>query len=262
MLPQPEIDFRRTPVTLIIAAVAVALEVVCTLDPSKRAFFSNEGGLGILSTIWSGQLWRPFTTTLLHGGLIHVAFNVYWLLTFGRVLEPRFGSFRFLGLLVLLAYLSSMVPFLVNNLDTPLDGQIGGVGLSGIGYGLFGLLWVGRRWQLEYRYACNDDIVRLFVIWFFVCIALTYANIWNISNFGHGTGLAFGALYAMALYAPHRRIVWRVVAVLLSVVVLMSAVACPGHPLYEKHMRLERIKQLQRQLDQASATGSSTHLPE
>ena len=122
MLPRPEIDFQRTPVTLIIAAVAVALEVVCTIDEPRRDLFYNTYGLGILSSIWSGQVWRPFTTCILHGSLIHVAFNAYWMLIFGLVLEPRFGSLRYLGLLVLLGYLSIMPHFLLSNLDTPLEG--------------------------------------------------------------------------------------------------------------------------------------------
>ncbi len=244
MLPQPQLDFRRTPVTLIIAAVAVAVELVCTFDPARRSALANDGGLGILSLIWSGQLWRPFTTTLLHGNLFHVAFNVYWLLIFGRLLEPRFGSFRFLGMLVLLGYVSTMPQFLFSNIDTQLDQQQGCVGLSGIGYGLFGLLFVGRRWRAEFRHVCNDDIARLFVIWFFVCIVLTQTGALPVANIAHGAGLAFGALCAMALYSPRNRKAWIAVSVAVSVVVLSTVIACPNHPLYEKHKEVKQIRQL------------------
>ena len=63
------IDFNRTPVTLIIMAVSVALDLVCTFDHPRRNFYYNDAQLGIWIQIWEGQLWRPFTTTVLHGGL-------------------------------------------------------------------------------------------------------------------------------------------------------------------------------------------------
>ncbi len=242
MLPMPKVDFRRMPVTLILTAVAVALEIVCSIDPDRRHAYYNAMQLGILSPIWSGQWWRPFTTTVLHGNLMHVGFNAYWMILFGRLLEPRYGSFRYLGLLVLLGYTSTMLPFLVNNLDTALNEQVGSVGLSGIGYGLFGLLWVGRRWRPEFRDFCNDTLVAMFAIWLAICIFLTYVADANIANGVHAVGLAFGALYGMALYAPRHRIPWVVLSVVASAVVIGSMVALPGHPLYERHKRNEQIR--------------------
>jgi membrane associated rhomboid family serine protease len=241
MLPRPEIDFQRTPVTLLITALVVAIEVVCTLDPARREYFYMTLQLGLLSAVWSGEFWRPFTTTLLHGNLVHAAFNVYWTLAFGRVLEPYLGSLRYFGLFVLLGYVSSMLTFLINNLDAPLDGQVGVVGLSGIIYGLFGLLWIGRRWRHDFAAVCNADTVKLFVAWFFFCIFLTYAGVMNVSNLAHGTGLAFGALYGLALFQPRRRFWWAVLAGLLSLAVLATMIASPGHRLYEQHRHILRI---------------------
>ena len=40
----------------------------------------------------------------MHGGPLHAAFNVYWLMVFGPALENRLGSWRMLGLVVLLIY--------------------------------------------------------------------------------------------------------------------------------------------------------------
>ena len=171
-------------------------------------------------------------------------------MVFGRVLEPRFGSLRYLGLFVLLGYMSTMPDFLLSNLDTPLDGQIGGVGLSGIVYGLFGLLWAGRRWRPEFGAVCNNDTVNLFVVWFFVCIVLTRLDVLQIGNVAHGAGLIFGVLYGLALYDARRRKRWIALAGTATLLILATVIACPGHPLYKKH---EELRQWLRQAGQQAS---------
>jgi membrane associated rhomboid family serine protease len=250
MPPLPELYFKRTPVTLIIMAVAVALEVVCTIDPDRREYFYDDLRLGMLSLIWAGELWRPLTSSLLHSGLIHAAFNMYWLAVFGGVLERRFGSYRFLGLIVLLAYVSAMPEFLYDNYNQPVDQQIGGVGFSGVGYGLFGMLWVGRRWRGELREVCDEGTVRLFIGWFFLCIVLTYLNMMPVANIAHGTGCLFGVLYGLAVFTPRHRRRWIALAVVASGLVLSTLIAFPGHRGYE-HIRQRR--QMEMILEQVPA---------
>lgn len=255
MIPRPQIDFQRTPVTLIVAAVAVALELACTLRPELREYYQRDLKLGMLSTIWSGEVWRPLTSSLLHVNLMHAAFNVYWLVTFGTVLEPYFGSYRYLGLLVLLAYVSAMPQFLLSNLDTPLDAQRTAVGLSGVGYGLFGLLWVGRRWRTDFRDVCNDDTVRLFVLWFFLCVALTYLHLMPVGNVAHGAGLLFGALYAAAAFARRRRWLWITAATVASLLMLATVIAAPGFPIYEKEKTAQRQLQMWQAIERLRPPG-------
>lgn len=251
MLPHPELNFRRTPVTLLVAAVAAAIELVCTFDPARREVYANAWRLGMLSPVWSGELWRPFTTTLLHGNFIHMFFNVYWLVTFGRVLEPFFGSFRYFFVLALLACTSTMPSFLVNNWSTPLDGQIAGVGLSGVIYGLFGILWMGQRFRSDFREVCGPEVIQLFIAWFFFCIVLTYLQVMPIDNVAHGVGCAVGVLYGKALFEKKQQILWRIAAVLVTLVCIATMFAAPGHPLYEKHMRNEEIRARLKELEQA-----------
>lgn len=249
MLPVPVIDFRRTPVTLLLSAVAAALELVCTFDPERREVYYATWKLGMLSTIWSGELWRPFTTALLHGSVIHAAFNIYCLMTFGRVLEPFFGSLRYLLVIVLLAFVSMVPSFLVRNWDAPLDGQQAIVGLSGVIYGLFGILWVGRRYRRDFDAVCGQDVVQMLVAWFFICIALTYLKIMPVANVAHGLGCAVGALYGLAMLEPARRWAWRALAVLVTLVLLFPSIAAPGHPLYAKYVKNEQLRVLIQQME-------------
>jgi hypothetical protein len=45
--------------------------------------------------------------------------------------------------------------------------SLGGVGLSGVGCGLFGLLWVLSRYHDRFRNGVHRKTVQLFVVWFF-----------------------------------------------------------------------------------------------
>jgi len=234
----PRLDFDRAPVTTLLAAVAASIEAACLLselpgDSDLRIDLYNNA-LGILPRLWTGELWRPFTSSLMHGGLIHAAFNIYWLLVFGPVLEERFGSWRFAGTVVLLGYLSMMPEYVIGSYDLAEPIMI--VGLSGLVYGLFGLLWMGRRWNPEFHDACDEQTAQVLLVWFFLCIGLTYARILNVANIAHGAGFGFGVLYAAAIWSPRHAERWRVAAVAASLVVLATLVACPGHNGYE-HVR-------------------------
>jgi membrane associated rhomboid family serine protease len=250
MVAPPEINFKRTPVTLIIAAVAVALEIVCLLNEDRRDYYYMDAKLGILSTMWTGRLWQPFTTTLLHGNLLHAAFNVYWLVTFGWALEHRFGSGRFLGLVVLLAYVSILPQFVISNYNQPVDQQIAVVGLSGVIYGLFGILLVGRKWHRELEQVCDARTVQILLIWFVLCILLTQARLLPVANVAHGSGLLFGIVYGLVAFDRGRRLQWAVLATVATLLVLATLVYCPGHKGYE-HSRpirsLEALRPVPRQ---------------
>lgn len=246
MLALPEMDFRRTPVSLIIAAVAVALEVVFTFDEPRRIFYYNQY-LGILPSIWEGQIWRPFTTALVHGNLIHAAFNVLVFLSFGPALEVRFGSYRYLGLVVLLGYLSMLPQFLVS---TYAARPVMIVGLSGIIYGLFGILLVGRRWHRDLAEVCDANTVQFLIFWLFLAILLSYLGMLPVANTAHVAGLLFGVLFGLALFDEPHRIPWRVLAVVAAFAVLATLIAAPGHMGYE---HIKQRRQLEQRLEQFQA---------
>jgi len=232
----PDIDFRRTPVTILLAIAIIALEVVSTLDPGRRDYYYFDAHLGIWPTLWDGQLWQPFTTSLLHGNLLHAGFNLWWLWIFGQVLEPRLGSMRFLAICVLLSYASMLPQFVV------IPGPA--VGFSGVVYGLFGMVWMGRRWERSLYAICDAGTVRLMLIWFVLCIVLTETGAMPVANVAHGAGLLFGVLYGLALFDRRNRWRWRGLAILATVLVLVPLIACPGNSAYEEMRHIQRQRAL------------------
>lgn len=232
----PELDFQRTPVTLALMGIAAALELTFTIQPDARVDFYNNW-LGILPYVWAGQPWRPLTSALMHGNLIHAAFNIYWLAVFGQALETRFGPWRTLAIVVLLAYASMMPEYVIGSYHRRRPVMI--VGLSGVVYGLFGVVLIGRRWHNELRAVCDDPTVQILIGWFFLCIVLTQVGLMRVANIAHAAGFVFGMLYGLAIFDARRRAVWLAVAIPLSALVLATLVACPGHYGYEQ-MRLLR----------------------
>ncbi len=247
MLPLPEINFTRTPVTLTVAAVAVALEVVSTIDETQRLHYYNEW-LGLLPHIWMGEPWRPFTSALMHGNLLHAAFNIYWLMIFGPALENRFGSYLTLALIVLLGYVSMLPEYIIGSYNREEPIMI--VGLSGVIYGLFGVLFVGRRWHREFEAVCDEHTVRILIGWFFLCVVFTYSNIMSVANIAHGAGFVFGVLYGLAAFDARHRFRWAAVATLASLVVLSTLIACPGHKGYQNALQIKKARQIQRLLNE------------
>ncbi len=238
----PQLDFHRTPATLLVAAVAAALEIVFLLDDMQdgmRRVDMYNNLLGILPRLWQGELWRPFTSTLMHAGWIHAAFNLYWLLLFGITLELRFGSYRMLGLMVLLGYVSMMPEYGIGSYYRAQPVMI--VGLSGVVYGLFGVLWLGRKWHPEMNEVCDRQTSQLLLGWFFLCIVLTYANILPVANIAHGAGFGFGVLCAAALWSPQHRTWWLVAAAILSLLVLAALIGIPGHAGFEHERAAGRL---------------------
>jgi membrane associated rhomboid family serine protease len=232
MLYFPPIDFRRTPFTLILAATALGLTVMCELDQAAKENYSDL--MAIWAQIWMGEVWRPLTTTILHGNLLHALLNIYWLLIFGTALESWIGSYRLCGMVLLFAYVSSLADYTLAPL---IVGRVTyGVGLSGVMYGLFGVFWVGSRYRSHYAAVCPPQVVQLLVGWFFLCIALTAIDALRVANIAHAAGLGMGLLMGQAMFDVRRRWQWVSVLSVVSIQVLATLVFCPWHP----HFRIVR----------------------
>jgi membrane associated rhomboid family serine protease len=160
---------------------------------------------------WWLEPWRLLTPVLFHLGPLHLIFNLYWLWVFGTKVEDEFGHGRTLGIYVLLAAGS-------NTADEAFSH--GGVGLSGVVYGLFGMLWVLSSRDRRFRDAVDRQTVQLMVGWFFLCIVLTIVDVWRIANVAHGAGCALGALLGWAISARNAATRWQRSAILGAVVLL------------------------------------------
>lgn len=177
---------RRIPVAtfaFILVSVAVHLALAFTDIPPER--------LGAIdsSAVWDGAYWGLVSSTFVHFDILHIAFNLYWMWVLGRVLEARIGPVRMVVFYVASAFVSSSMELAVSGDQ--------GIGMSGVGYAIFGYMWASRGKYEEFR-AAVSGLAGLFVGWAVLCIVLTHFDVLNIANVAHFSGLAFGGLVGLA----------------------------------------------------------------
>ena len=175
------IDLARCPATGATLLAAVVVSVVVWGGEDVWRFAMAE-------PVFAQEPWRLLTSALPHVNVLHLLFNVWWTWVLGKVVEERIGSLCTLGLILLLAVTSSAAEYVVFS---------GGVGLSGVVYGLFGFLWARGRTDPSIRESIPKGTARLFVIWFFVCIVLTYSELMPIGNVAHGAGCLVGGMIGL-----------------------------------------------------------------
>jgi tetratricopeptide (TPR) repeat protein len=101
-----------------------------------------------------------------------------------------YGHIRVLLIFLLLASGSSLFDFALTH---------GGVGLSGVVYGLWALVWVLERHDPRFAKAVDAKTTQLFVGWFFMCIGLTVIDVMPVANVAHGVGAGLGVLLGWAV---------------------------------------------------------------
>ncbi len=123
-------DSARPLATYWIIAVTAIISLVA-LQPA---------GSDLLTALWldkqglaAGEWWRLVTPVLVHGSLLHLLFNMYFLYLVGPLVEQLYGSLRFLLLYVLTAAAGSAASFVFG-------GPAPSVGASGAIFGLCGVL--------------------------------------------------------------------------------------------------------------------------
>lgn len=121
--------------TLIALNILIYLAVAYT---GKQWFNFNADYLAAVGGNFSpltteGQWWRMLTATFLHGGLIHVALNMYALYSFGIMAERLYGSRAFLGIYLIAGLSGSAGTLLFSPAAV-------GVGASGAIFGIMGLM--------------------------------------------------------------------------------------------------------------------------
>lgn len=147
-----------------------------------------------LDDIRRGEVWRLVTPMFLHFGVIHLVFNMVLLKQLGGMIEFRRGTPRYAAIVLVSAIASNLGQYLYQSRSTELI--IFG-GMSGVGYAVFGYLWMKGYAHPDERLGVNQNTVLTMVGWFFLC---TTGFLGPIANAAHGVGLVAGMAFGLTRF--------------------------------------------------------------
>lgn len=141
-----------------------------------------------------GRWWTLITAIYLHGGLLHILFNVLWIRQLGPVVEELFGTSR----LILIFTLSGVFGFIVSNFV----GVYFTIGASGSIFGLLGaLIFYGR----DRGGVFGEAMFRQLMVWAIILFVLGF-TMSGVNNFAHGGGFVGGYLSAMLVKYNEKKV--------------------------------------------------------
>jgi len=198
----------QIPVTVILIVLSIWVAVVTRLGMDENAVsrflfaeyqFDEQAHRISHDSIWGvfakRQFYRWLAPIFLHFGPMHLLFNMSATLTFGRAIEQRSGSWRFLGTVLLIGLISNFSQFLMSG---PSFG-----GMSGVDFGLFGFLWMKSRFDPQYGVALGRDYIMQFLFFGALCLFGVFGR---IANTAHVSGMFAGMALAMIPLIPR---IWR-----------------------------------------------------
>lgn len=184
----------------------LAVTVVISLIANPEFIRSDDSfGASVLTTLWldkdrvaAGEWYRLITVVLVHGGILHLALNMYALFLVGPIVERLYGRVLFLGAYLLAAAGGSTLSFLL------VPGL--GVGASGGIFGLFAMLFVTnlvyRPVLAQQARAVTSRLGMFIVINLVFGLGISGFGVAAIDNFAHIGGLLAGAW--LGLVVPPR----------------------------------------------------------
>jgi rhomboid protease GluP len=211
--------------------VAMTLAGVSMLDnPSGQDLVRWGANFGPLTV--SGQWWRLLTCVFIHGGLLHIAFNMWCLWDLGRLAESVFGHWTFAAVYLISGLAASLASVVWNPV-------ILSVGASGAIFGIAGAL-IASFYLGEFSLprAAMTGMLRSVVL--FVGYNLFFgAVIARTDNAAHIGGLVMGLFLGalIAKVAPQHDAVGRRIAILLvgASLVVGGVMWLQGSRAYARH---------------------------
>jgi membrane associated rhomboid family serine protease len=214
--PQRAGAVGQTPILtyLLLALSVVTTAAYLTGGGQPGTLWYNVGHFGFAETPGAAP-WSLITTVFIHGSWLHLLFNMLWLVQIGRILEATLNPIVYLAFLVGAAAVGGGCQFLISGST--------GIGMSGVVYAMFALMWAGRGLYPAWGAVATQANLRLFVGWGLFCIVATYLHILAIANGAHAGGFLFGLSVGFLFFTPRRRWVWAAPLVLLVGATVFSA---------------------------------------
>jgi len=211
-LVTPMLIYLNTLLLLLMVAAGAS-----PIEPSVKSLLAWGGNARFYTA--DGEWWRLGTHMFLHGGVVHLAGNVFALLYVGMFLEPLVGKMRFAVAYILAGICGGLASLLVHPHSV-------GVGASGAIFGLYGV-FLAILSTGHIQKAMRKTMLRS--ILFFVVFNLIYGLQGNTDNAAHVggllSGLALGFVYYPGIAKEHGIGRQAIISIILTVAVAAIAYA-------------------------------------
>jgi membrane associated rhomboid family serine protease len=141
-------------------------------------------------TVTPNQWWRFITPIFLHGGIIHIGFNMFLQLTLGRDIEKEIGTLRFL----LIYFSAGIFGFVFGGNFAP--NGIPSTGCSGSLFGIIALTLLDLLYTWKNRKSPGRDLL---FIGLDVVISFVLGLLPGLDNFSHIGGFLVGLMLGVCL---------------------------------------------------------------
>lgn len=178
-----------------VISVLIGMNLVVYLLGLIPSIGNNLYALGIAYnySISQGEYWRLITAMFLHGGFLHLLFNMFGLYVFGPELEQLAGKLRFFSIYFISGLLANVATYVVEPLN------YASLGASGAIFGIFGaylaLVYHTRK--------ILPQLKQLIIPLVAISVIMTFVQS-NINITAHLVGLAVGFILGMFQFTPKR----------------------------------------------------------
>ena len=185
------------------------------------------------------QPWRFITSSFLHGGLLHLAFNMWALMSLGTYLEKYYGGKKLFLIYIFTAITSALASLIVGFIglmqnNGMAEGVVASVGASGAIFGIVGVLLGNKLLKNKtYEAELNLDTTNLLIIVFInLFLGFSFNFLGSgvyINNWAHLGGLAGGILLGTFLSTVNsfdvskRKIIFEKILFYFSVILFLLA---------------------------------------
>ena len=188
--------FRKATFTLSLIVLCIILAFLAPLNAMTdltRAMLYPDFSFGtriidldnVRANFSALQFLKMISPMLLHGGIIHLAFNMLWLWEFGRRIEAVQASWSLLVLIFFIALVSNTVQYLYG-------GSIYFGGMSGVVYGLFSYIWMWQLFDPKKNLSLPGPLIFFLLL---SLVVITVINLDFIADEAHIGGLLTGVVY-------------------------------------------------------------------
>lgn len=146
-----------------------------------NSLFINHPDFPLFYFVSRGEVWRLVTPIFMHGGILHILFNMMWLFSLGSLIESRKGPKKFIAMILIIACVSNVAQYIYAG---PMF-----LGMSGVIFGLLGYIWMKMKFQPYEGIAIARENITFMLIWMVVCMT---GFIGPIANACHVVGLLSG----------------------------------------------------------------------